>query len=226
MRRVLSALTLLALWPATALAASVFLNGVPIDGLTNQTFDKVTSVRLDEQGNVHIQAPAYAVKRAPSAAAPVPTSPAPAAPPAAPPPAPVAAPAAAPVPAAEVTGPARLTRRYWLVTEQTARGMSGYDIDLFINSTWVRTLRNGEEQVILELTRYLVPGRNTLRLMAHKVAAGARRSEAGPQHVFGVIVGEGNEGGGRVMIDSPLLRFQRTGAQTEDVSEEFPLITR
>jgi hypothetical protein len=222
MRRVLSALTLLALWPATALAASVFLNGVPIDGLTNQTFDKVTSVRLDEQGNVHIQAPAYAVKTTPTAAAPL----APAAPPAAAPPAPVAASAAAPTLPAEATGPARLTRRYWLVTEQTARGLSGYDIDLFINSTWVRTLRNGEEQVILELTRYLVPGRNTLRFMAHKVAAGARRSEAGPQHVFGVIVGEGNEGGGRVMIDSPLLRFQRTGAQTQDVSEEFPLITR
>ncbi len=61
--------------------------------------------------------------------------------------------------------------------------------------------------------------------MARKVAAGSRKSES-PQHVFKVIIGEGNEGGGRVMIDNPLLRFQRTAAQSEDVTEELTLTTR
>ena len=37
-------------------AVEVYVNGVNIEGLTNQTFEKV-NVRLDEKGNVHIDAP-------------------------------------------------------------------------------------------------------------------------------------------------------------------------
>jgi hypothetical protein len=229
MRRSILALTL-ALLPASALAGSVFLNGVRIDGVTNQKFEKVSSVRLDEQGNVHIEAPAYAVKTV-NAPAPAP-APAPVAAPAPAPapttaqaPAPVATPAPAPAPAPTDTAPARITRRYWLVTEQSVTGMAEYDIDLYVNSTWVRKLRNNEEQVIADITRYLQPGKNAVLFMARKVAAGSRRSES-PQHVFKVIIGEGNEGGGNVMIDNPLLRFQRTAADGQDVSEEFTLTTR
>jgi hypothetical protein len=236
MRRVIPALVLTALLPVSALAGSVFLNGVRIDGVTNQRFEKVTSVRIDEQGNVHIDAPAYAVKvvnappptAAPAKPAPAPVAPTPApvaSPAPAPAPAPTATAAPAPAPAPVDTAPARLTRRYWLTTAQSVPGMTDYDIDLFINSRWVRKLRNSEEQVIAEITDSLVPGKNTVLLMAHKVAAGARRSES-PQHVFKVIIGEGNEGGGNVMIDNPLIRYQRTAAETEDQSEEFTLTTR
>jgi hypothetical protein len=221
MRRALIALVLLALLPVPVLA-SVFLNGVRIDGMTNQTFDKVSSVRLDEQGNVHILAPGYTVKTVP---APAPAAPAPVPPAPAPTPPAVAAPAPAPTPPAVATAPERLTRRYWLVTEQSASGKTEYDIDLFINSAWVRKLRNGEEQVITELTRSLRPGKNTVRLMASKVLTGPRRSQSA-EHVFRVIIGEGNEGGGRVMIEKPLIRFERTAAQTEDATEEFTLTTR
>ncbi len=232
MRRSILALVLTALLPASALAGSVYLNGVRIDGVTNQKFEKVASVRIDEQGNVHITAPGYAVKMVNAPPAPTP-APAPVAPAPAPAPttaqatapAPVPAATPAPAPAQTDSAPARITRRYWLVTEQSVPGMTEYDIDLYINSKWVRKLRNSEAQVIAEITRYLQPGKNVVLMMAHKVAAGSRRSES-PQHVFKVIIGEGNEGGGNVMIDNPLLRFQRTAAETEDQSEEFTLTTR
>lgn len=228
---------LLTLLPATALAGSVFLNGVRVDGLTNQKFEKVT-VRFDDQGNVHIDAPGYVVRvsnsvqlpaapRAP--AAPVAPEPAPA-PVAAPAPAPAPAPAAPPAPVATPapappSAPARLTRRYWLVTEQTVPGSTGYDIDVFINSKWVRKLLNGEEQVVAEVTPYLRPGENTVLLMARKQAEPGRRISS-PAPVFRVIIGEGNVGGGHVMIDNPIIRFQRTAAETGDVTEEYPLTTR
>jgi len=236
MRRSILALTL-ALLPTSALAGSVFLNGVSIDSVRDQKFEKVASVRIDAQGNVHIDAPAYAVKTvsvpsAPAPApAPAPVAPAPAPAPApvaqapAPAPAPVVAPAPAPATPAVDTAPARITRRYFLVTEQSARGMTEYDIDLYVNSKWVRRLRNNEDQVITDITSQLQPGKNAVLFMAHKVAGSTRRSES-PQHVFKVTIGEGNEGGGRVMIDNPLLRFQRTAAQSDDVSEELTLTTR
>ncbi|MCY1077173.1 hypothetical protein [Archangium lansingense] len=237
-RRSIPALVLSALLlPVSALAGSVFLNGVRIDGVTNQRFEKVASVRIDEKGNVHIDAPAYAVKLVNAPPAPAP-APAPAvatpAPTPAPAPAPVTAPAPAPAPAVATpapapapvdTAPARITRRYWLVTEQSVPGMTDYDIDLYINSRWVRKLRSSEQQVIAEVTRELQPGKNTVLMIAHKLAVGSRRSES-PQHVFKVIIGEGNEGGGNVMIDNPLIRYQRTAAETEDLSEEFTLTTR
>jgi hypothetical protein len=209
--------------PASALASSVYLNGVRIDGVTNQKFEKAT-VRIDEKGDVFIEAVGYAVRvMSPAPVAPAPVAPAPVAPPAAP----VAAPAApTPPPAAPAPDAlASLTRRYWLVTEQAVPGMSEYEIDLYINSKWVRKLRNNEEQVITEVTRQLQPGKNTILLSAHKVVVGDRKSYS-PQHYFKVIIGEGNEGGDKVMIDNPIIRFQRTAADTKDDSEEFTLTTR
>jgi hypothetical protein len=225
---------LAALLPATALAGSVFLNGVRIDSVRGQTFEKAT-VRIDEQGNVHIDAPGYAVRTVSvPAPAPAPTpAPAPVAP--APAPAPVVAPAPAPAPAPAVTPapapapaeepvPTRITKRYWLVTEQATPGVTGYDIDLYVNSQWVRKLRNVEQQVIAELTGNLQPGKNTVTFIARKVDGASPGGARG--QVFRVLIGEGDMGGSNVMLDNVLVRFQRTAADTEDATEEFTLSTR
>ncbi|AKQ67017.1 hypothetical protein A176_003929 [Myxococcus hansupus] len=220
----------LALAPFGAHAGSVFLNGVKIDGVTNQRFEKAT-VRIDESGNVHIDAPGYAARvttvTPPSAPAPsAPTAQTPTAPgtpaPGAAPAAPAAKPPSAPPQAA---APGRLTQRYWLVTEQPVPGMTGYDIDVFINSKWLRKLRGNEDQVVTEITRSLQPGANTVTFIARKGLAADARSSS-PGHVFRVIIGEGNEGGGNVMIDNPLIRFQKTAADTQDATQEFTLTTR
>lgn len=218
--------------PASALASSVYLNGVRIDGVTNQKFEKAT-VRIDDKGDVYIEAFGYSAVRqvtsAPAAPAPVVPAPAPVAP-VPPPPAPVVTPAPAapqPPPPAEpaADAPPSLTRRYWLVTEQSVPGMTEYDIDLYINSRFIRKLGNNEDQVIMEITRQLQPGKNTVVLTPHKVVMGERKSYS-PQHYFKVIIGEGNEGGGRVMIDNPIVRFQRTAADSKEESGEFTLTTR
>jgi len=68
----LATLATLLLAPQLAAAKSTYLNGVKIDGLTNQEF-KGATVKIDSAGNVHIEAKGYEVKRLgiPSAAAPV-----------------------------------------------------------------------------------------------------------------------------------------------------------
>ncbi|NTX54967.1 hypothetical protein HUA74_41320 [Myxococcus sp. CA051A] len=233
------AAAMVALSPLGALAGSVYLNGVLIDGVTNQKFEKAT-VRIDEAGNIHIDAPGY--RASTSSATPPPTAPAQAAaPPATPRTTPAAAqpstPQAMAVPAAAqgtppaaatpavATTPGRITQRYWLVTEQTVPGMTEYDIDVYVNSRWLRKLRGNEDQVVVDVTKHLQPGSNQVMLMARKVSTGSRRSDS-PKHVFRVIIGEGNEGGGNVMIDNPLIRFQTTAAESKDVTQEFTLTTR
>ncbi|RKI42052.1 hypothetical protein D7Y27_17415 [Corallococcus sp. AB004] len=215
--------------PMLALAGSVFLNGVKIDGVTNTRFEKAT-VRIDAEGNIYIDAPGYAARVTtvtPTTVTPTPATPSTATPPtAAPPDAGVVAQAPAPAaPAAPSASPGRITQRYWLVTEQTTPGMTDFDIDVYVNSRWLRRLRNNEDQVVVDITSQLRPGANAVTLIARKQAGGSRRSTS-PGNVFKVIIGEGNEGGGNVMIDTPLIRFQKTAADVQDATEEFTLTTR
>jgi hypothetical protein len=195
------------LLPAAALAAPVYLNGVNIDGLTNQRFEKC-SVAIDEKGVVQLSCPGYSVqsqaigkgttiaRSGPTESAPIDTP---------------------------ATG--RISKRYWLVTEQNMPGATQYDIDLFVNSKWIRKLRSNEDQIITEITKYLNPGPNRVLLAAHKNIVGARKSYS-PEHLFRITIGEGDVGGDQVMIDNPIVEFKRTAAETDDASQEYTVVTR
>ncbi len=179
---------------ATAHAGSVYLNNVKIDGVTNQRFEKAT-VRIDEKGNVFIDAPGYKVQQ---------------------------------VEGAPAEGPSTggvITRHYFLVTEQSAIGMTEYDMDLYVNGKWVRKLRSGEDQIVSEVTKHLVPGKNTILFVCKKQSGETRKSYS-KEHFFRVMIGEGNMSGDHVMIDNPVVKFERTAADTGDLSQEFTFNTR
>src|SRR6476619_7381652 len=134
MRALFAVLLLVA---SSAVAGSVYLNGVRIDGVTNQKFDKV-NVSIDDSGNVFIEAPGYNVRQVegnPEGQR-----------------------------AREPQGTP--TRKYFLVTEQAVPGMTEFDIDVYVNSKWVRKLRNGDEQIVTDITKNLALGKNTLLFMA------------------------------------------------------------
>jgi hypothetical protein len=198
----------------------ISLNGVGIDGVTNQRFENC-NVTIDAHGNVNIEARGYAVRHGQpgtaGAAAPPVAAPPPAAAPAAPPP-------PAPVPAAN-PAPEKLTRRYFLATEQSRIDGTQFDIAVFVNAKWIRELKSSEDQVVTEVTKYLRPGANRVVLAATKRISGERKSTS-RDVAFKVIIGEGNAGGDHVMIDNPLVEMKRTAAETEDVTEEFTLVAR
>jgi hypothetical protein len=194
---------LLLVAPVAASAGSVFLNGVNIDGVANQVFQNCT-VTIDAQGNIHITAKGYAVG-APGATAPPPVVPGT-------PPAAQVQPAALPA--------AGLSARYWLVTEKAAPGMSQYDVDLFINSKFVRKFLDDEEHVVMELTKYLQTGQNKLVFVAKKNIGTVRRSSS-PQHYFRIVIGEGDSGGRNVMIHRKDVDYKRTALETKDFTDEF-----
>ena len=184
----------LLLFSGTALAGSVYLNGVKIDGVTSQKFEKVT-VRIDEKGNVLIEAPGYAVKQVEGQQ-----------------------------PDAPPTS-ASISKHYFLVTEQNVVGMTEYDVDLYVNSKWVRKLKSSEDQIVSDITKNLVPGKNTVMFIAKKTAPEARKSMS-KEHFFRIIIGEGNMSGDHVMIDNPVVKFERTAADNIDSSQEFSLNAR
>jgi hypothetical protein len=217
--------------PAGARAGSVYLNGENIDEVRNIKFDKC-SVKIDENGNVQIEAQGYRVKRLEgSAPAPVPTAQQ------QPPPqqqqVPVMVPVGVPygmqyqqpmAPPPPVQAP-RITKHYWMVTHQNAPGMTEFDIDVYVNAKWLMTLRNGSQQDVVEVTRYLLPGQNSVTFEAKKLSAGPRKSFS-PEHQFIVVIGEGDAGGDNVMINNPLVTFKRSAADADSTSKDYSFVTR
>lgn len=206
---------LLVAGPAAA-GPSLTLNGVNIDGVADQRFENATVV-IDAAGNVHITARGYAVK---GEAAP----PAVAAPPAAPPAAGTAPPAGPAAPAA--APPARLTKRYFLATEQSKPDGTQYDVEVFINSSWIRVLRSSDPPWVGEITRFLKPGTNKVTLAAAKKLAGVPRHHYTADVTLRVVIGEGNVGGDHVMIDAPLVVMTRNAAELDDKTEEYTVEAR
>ncbi len=181
---------------ASAKGPSVFLNGVNIDGVTNQSFDNV-KVEIDGKGNVLITAKGYEVQKVGTKG---PSSP--------------AATTAAPV-----------TRRYFLVSETTVPGAPQYEIDIFINSVWVKRISHKEAQNVVEVTKHLRQGKNTVHFSATKVMKDGRTSTS-PTHALKILLGEGNMGGNNVMIDNALIEYERTAAETKNFTDEFTITGR
>src|SRR5262245_48642989 len=146
----------MALSSRAALARDVYFNGVKLDAhvtLRNQTLQNC-EVRFDADGNVHITARGYKVSLAAAG--------------------PEGAATADEAPATKVT------LRYWLVAPQPKRGVVQYDIDVFMNGTFVKRVRSGDDKAVLEVTRYVRPGANAVRIIATK-NIGDRRASSSPQ---------------------------------------------
>ncbi len=173
---------------------SVFLNGVNIDGVTNQKFKGVTVV-VDGDGNILITAKGYKVKKVSRSAAPV----------------------------QRQGGP--VSRRYFLISETNLPGMVQYDVDVFINSVWVKRISHDEAQTVTEVGKFLRRGKNTVHMTASKSMVGGRRS-ASAQHYLKIIVGEGNMGGNNVMIDNPIIEYKRKASELKKFSDEFTVTGR
>ena len=186
---------------------SLTLNGVAIDGVTSQKFENCT-VTIDAQGNVHIEAKGYAVKTGTPADASRTVA------------------TVSTARASEVRPPpGKVTRRYFLATEQAAPGAQ-YDLAIFINAQWIREVKATEPQLVMEITKYLRPGPNKLTLAATKRIGPEGRLATGADVQLKVVVGEGNVGGGHVMIDVPLVETARSAAELDDKTEEFVVEAR
>jgi hypothetical protein len=73
---------------------------------------------------------------------------------------------------------------------------------------------------VIEISRYMKKGKNTVHFTATKVVADVRKS-ASPQHYLKIYIGEGNMGGNNVMIDNPLLEYKRDASEMQAFSDDF-----
>jgi hypothetical protein len=188
--------------------ASVFLNGTNVDNSQLSAKMERCTVTFDGKGNVLISAPGYQVESVQDPATDGATT--------------TASTTTAATTSTSVAAPAILTKKYFVVSEQAQQGMSQYDIDLYIDSKWVRKFHSDDEQVVSEVTQFMRPGVNKILFVAKKNIVGARKSFS-PEATYRITLGEGEATGDKVVIDNPLVSFKRSADQTEDTSQEFAI---
>lgn len=188
----------IALPTAASWAVTVYLNGVPITGVPNQTFNNCT-VTTDASGNVYIDAPAYKVE-VPGGKTVTP-------------------------PNSGVQAGLEPSQRYWLITERTPE-LAEYDIDVFINGKWLRKFLNEEERQVVEISKYFKTGANKVALMARKRKDGADRNSSSPAHYFRIVIGAGKMNGRSIMVTESLVDYRRTAADVDDRNDIFTVTIR
>jgi hypothetical protein len=195
------AVALVWLLAAPAGAVEVYLNGVQITGAKDQVIDKA-KVTLDKNGNVHISAPDYKVREVGAPGAPGPgTSPPPAAP----------------------TTTANLRNKYFIVTEVTRPGMTGYTIQVMVNNKFLKALPDTVSQHVLELNNYLNEGTNTVSFRALRPKGKSAQSTLASD-AFSVVLGEGKgREGGTLTIDNVLAEFKVTAIDRGEKAKTFTI---
>jgi hypothetical protein len=200
-------------------AGALYINGVRADAVRNMELKDV-NIRVDGDGNVWIDAPRYSVEvlqpgAQPSAPqAPAPQAPAPQAPMVAP--TPVTAPVAAPPAPAAVSGAEVAAGTWWLVTEDNQS--AGHTIDVYISGVLVKTIKSGDEPVLMDISRYVRRGQN-------EVLISARAGAALGGGLLKVYLGQGSNDAGTLNLASPQITFTRRSSDSLDgASRQYTLI--
>lgn len=188
--------------PSLSLARSpaVYINGVRVDGLTGQSLTNV-DVQFDEHGDVRITARGYQVKSSEEDAT---------------------TPSAAASPSAPAVSAGSGARRFYVASVWPAgrAGMAGWDIDLYVNQAFVRKFRSRDPEPLLEITRWLRVGANSLRFVARREEG--QRASNSPADFFELVVGDGESRAGRVLLNK-LGAFRRSAAESGTLSGELNL---
>jgi hypothetical protein len=198
----LAAAAVLGLGAGTAAAVDVYLNGNKITGYSEVDFGKV-GVTLDAEGNVHIDAPDYQVQEVvPEGAEPTP------------PPAPKKDPEPPP-------NPAGLEKQYFIVTQGSAPGATGYDVKLMVNNKFIKSLSDTIPQHVVELNEHLEAGANTISFLAQRKDRQPKGSGADAH--FTLLIGRGSADGGQLSIESVLHEFKLQANHQGEKAETFQI---
>jgi hypothetical protein len=191
-------LAALALSPSVH-AKKVYLNGVDVSSLKNQTFKNAT-VTIDQNGDIHIEASGYKVEvlnnsqvektenRSESRGGPNPA----------------------------------LSKHYFLVTQPSQDGRAGYDFKVNVNGVDYKTIKAKDPQVIMEISAWLNKGENEINIKGTKDLSSGRKSSQATDEAK-VIVGIGHEDGTKVVIDYVKVTVRADASQTSDVDKHFVL---
>lgn len=186
---------MLTTWGSLAFAGSVFVNGVSVEQLRGQTFEGAT-VTVSSNGDVYVTAPGYRIQA---------------------PDAPVVSynpPVQQVLPQKPVTPPvATAPSHYWLVTEDN--GSRGHSVQVYLNDALVQTVKSGDAQTIADLSKFMLPGQNRVRVMSDSVGA-----TGGALYIY---IGKGSNESGTVVLEKPEIQYGLGATRVGPYTREYTL---
>ena len=179
---------------------NVYLNGVEIPDLRNQTFKDAT-VYIDDVGDVHIDSSRYKVEVVDEDGKP--------------------GGAASEVKENDAAGAnPQLRQRYFLVTKPSEGGRAQYDVVIKVNGVVRRTIKAADPQLIIEVSAWFKAGSNTVELIATKNMRGGRKSFSSDDRAR-IILGAGHEDSEIVKIDDVNADFKCDASQLDDIKKTY-----
>jgi len=188
---------------STALAGSIYINGVKADGITNFELDDVDVV-IDNKGDVYIDAPRYAIEvRTPGGETVSPE----------------------PVPVVQADGtistdPAAPTGlpagSWWLVCEDN--GSIGQSVTVSVGGQQVAMVKSGDPQLMLDISAFLQTGDNVVTFSSPGGEVGGG--------ILSLYVGPGTNSNGTLQLETPALEYARRASDTDPQDTQLTLSIR
>jgi len=190
----------LAIAPA-AMARKVYLNGVDITGLKNKTFKNAT-VTIDENGDIHLNAPNYKVELVDADPGSEPTS--------------EAGPDGGANPA--------LRMRLFLATNPSPGGRAQYDLHVKVNGVQRKVIKAGSSPLVMEVSAWFKKGSNAVTVTAIKDTSGGRKSVS-PSDELQLLIGFGDDTGKKVQMKQSDIKvdFKCNASQTTTVKQTYSI---
>ncbi|MBU49234.1 MAG: hypothetical protein CL920_11105 [Deltaproteobacteria bacterium] len=191
------------LLPVASFARNIYLNGVRINGITNQTFTNV-KVKVDAKGDVYIYGSQYKVQKKGAKT----------------PPPPPTTPTKTGTVAKKVTPPVTLlprpSKKYVAVVQRSGTKASGYSLKIIVNGKVARKVSLLAPQDVFDLTPYVKKGVNKVAIEAYK--------ESTTGGTISLMFGIGKFEGGRVFIQKPyVLDYKRKGSESQNYRHIYNL---
>ncbi len=183
---------------AIARAIVVYVNGVDVGDLRGQTFKNAT-VFIDDNGDIHIDAPGYKIEVVDQDNRTMGTTGAQG--------------------ASTGANPA-LQEKYFLAVKPADAGRAQYDVVISVNGVERKVIKAGDAELILEVSAWLKAGPNAVEIAARKNVAGGRKSTS-PADSVRVVIGTGHEEGTLVKIDEVKVDFKCDASQLADLVKSY-----
>ena len=181
------------------MAANVYLNGVDISGVRNQTF-KESTVFIDHNGDIHINSSKYKVEVVDDGSEPSGTS----------------------ATEAEAGANPRLASRYFLATKPSMGGRAQYDLVVKVNGIERKLIKSGSPTIITEISAWFVKGKNKVEIIARKNAAGGRKSVSSSDKLE-ILIGAGHEEGSIIKMDLVHVSFKCNASQITEIKKRYTI---
>ena len=116
--------------------------------------------------------------------------------------------------------PATLGKRYFMVVKPVRGGNAPYRVTVYLNGKLTRLVKGSNEMQVFEITKYVRPGDNQVRIIAVR-ELGKKALSRAPEDVLEIVLGRGTIKNGAVIIQVPHVEYRRNASETKRFDETF-----